>query len=294
MAKSPKLKRATRPQLLDSKTEWQVRWVLLGRPTLVWLLGLLLIVPALVEVLFYLKLPWDGWLWAVAYLFATASLLLILRRCKLYFPTISRTAGCWLAVYTLFGVALTLGAWRVLLHPPILVQMVDEIADWRGIQYVQVQQPSLYYDQTKTHVQGKVYKHTYSAEMRFRVPMDLNGWVYLDVQYDDDWDQTDNAQLHEQNQLAFTTASRQRFASTDFAYAQFYKVEAAPPERGGYRNHAYLRPYFFSFAEHRQTKIGIAALAFFVLVLGWYCMVRLVSFDARCYIKAQQSNAKHQ
>lgn len=273
-------------KLESGKTEWQARWALLGRPTLLWLLGLILIVPAMVEVLFYYKLQWDGWFWAVIYILSAASLMLILRSCKLYFPSFSGTAGWLLAAYTLFGVALTLGAWRVLLHPPILVQMVDEIADWRGIQYVQVQQPMLYYDQTKTIVQGQVYKHTYSAEMRFRVPMDLNGWVYLDVLYSDDWDQTDNVSLHEQNQLTFTTSSKQRFASSDFAYAQFYKVEAAPPERGGYRNQAYLQPYFLSFSEYRCTKIGIAVAAFVMLVIGWYSVVRLASFDKR-YMKAK-------
>lgn len=292
MAKSPKVKRATSPRLLDSKTEWQLRWSLVGRPTLLWLLGLLLIVPAMCEVLFYFKLQWDGWLWAVAYLVASACLLLILKRSQPYFPAFSRMAGWWVAVYALFGVAMTLGAWRVLLRPLIQVQLVDEISDWRGIQYVQVQQPMLYYDQTKTNLQGHLSKKTYSVDMRFRVPMDVNGWVYLDVHYNGDWDQTENESLHEQIQDAFVTSSRQRFAGTDFAYAHFYKVEAAPPERGGYRNQAYLQPYFVSFADHRRTKIGIAAVAYGALLLSWYLVVRFASFDRRRYEKAQQSNPR--
>ncbi len=280
-----KLKQSKTKIMIDDTPEWQARWALLGRPTLLWLLGVLIIVPAMFEVLFYFNWEWGGWSWAVAFVLAAGSLMLLLRPCKPYFPSVSWFSAVLFTFYTMAGLALTLGAWHVQLNPPTIVQNVEDITDWRTVRYVQVQQPMLYYDQTKTNVRGQVSKHSYSTEMLFRVPMDQNGWVYLDVHYYDDWDQTDNVSLHEQNQLAFIKRSTQQFESTDFAYAAFFSVEAAPKIRGGYRNHANLQAHFQSFDDYKFGQIAFAVIAYLVLIICWFIAVKRESFDKRAYLK---------
>jgi hypothetical protein len=276
MAKNRTSKPTTTIQFEYGKTAWQVRWTWLGRPTLLWLLTVLLLVAVASEVLFYGEWDIGFWFWGLAYAVSTTSLLLILRRSRRYFPDLSRVSKLLLLwpIYVLFAAALLLRAWQMLLHPPVVVQTVDEITDWRRILYVQVQQPALFYDRSKTEVIGNVYKHRYSAAMWFRVPMDQNGWVYLQAVYRDDWDGTADVQQQEQLQTAFIKQSRQRFDATDFSDALFYSVEAAPPDRGGYRNHANLQAHFESFHHYARGSFSLAAIVLLVLLISWFVIVR--------------------
>lgn len=282
MVKTSNVPTVKKTRFADGKTEWQVRWTLLGRPTLLWLIAVFLAVPAFFELLFYYQVLLGWWSWGVAYLFAAGSLMVILRRCEAYFSTFSRIAGLLFATYTLAGVALVEGAWHALWHSPIVTQKVEEITDWRSVRFVEVQQPMLDYDHTKTDIDSRLYKHSYSIDIRYRVPMDAHGWVYLDENYHDSWPETDDVQ-HEQQKAAFINHSKQHFDSSDFAYARFFSVEAAPKERGGYPNQANLHAHFMSFAQYRAAKLGVAGVVFLVFIIGWYVVVRRETLDKRAY-----------
>jgi len=295
-----KKKSASKPtatiQFKYGKTEWRVRWAVLGRPTLLWLLAVLLLVPVASEVLFYGKWDIGFWFWGGAYVVSTTCLLQIWRRSKPYFPDLSRVSRLLLLwpCYVLFTAAWLLWAWQMVLHPPVVVQTVDQITDWRQVLFVQVQQPALFYDRSKSEVHGSVHKHTYSSSMRFRVPMDQHGWVYLETVYRGEWDETDDAQ-QQQLQSAFIKQSRQRFDNTDFSDARFFSVEAAPPDRGGYLNHANLQPHFESFHHYARGKFSAAGIALFIVLISWFVIVRWqpsdrIALERRTFVKAVRSN----
>ena len=281
MTKKPRARQKQNKKSSDGKITWRERWSLFGRITLLWMLAVLVCVPAAYELLKYLKWDLGYWFWGLAYLPSTIAFIWLIKPIK-HRLDLAYAQLLILPALLMFPARAGVEITTVLLRPPITVKSVADVKDWRSIDFVKIQEPVFYFEKMdsnyKNWIEHKKLGNDYiNVSMVYKVPMDKKGWVFFYNNCSKNWSKDQTAQELQRLELEFIKYCNQEYLHTNFADARFFHVNAAPRSRGGHHMHADLHAEFMSFQYYSIWRIKLAGTVILISLFVWLLFVRFLT-----------------